>query len=134
MAIGGIFDPPTAIKTLNAAGLPELEFRMVWINSGNAFAIDVQVTDQIPTGTTYVAGSLTCVPLGSSLNAAVASSPLSATAIPSSFCGYDSVANQIQWQGSIGPDNGHLTEAAAVNEVVITFRATVDNTVNQVQN
>ena len=133
-SIGGLFDPPTAIKTINAAGLPELEFRMVWINSGNTSPIDVQVTDQIPTGTAYVAGSLTCVPLGSSLNAAIASSPLSATAVPSSFCGYDSVANRIQWQGSMGPDNGNLTEAAAVNEVVITFRATVDGAVNQVQN
>ncbi len=133
-SIGGIFDPPSAIKTINAAGLPELEFRMVWINSGNTLAIDVQVTDQIPTGTTYVAGSLTCVLLGSSLNAAAASSPLSVTAVPSSFCGYDSVANRIQWQGSMGPDNGNTTEAGAANEVVITFRVTVDGAVNQVQN
>ena len=134
VTIGGIFDPPSAIKTFNDAGLPELEFRMVWINSSNAVAIDVQVTDQIPTGTTYVVSSLTCDPRGSSSNAAVASSPLSATAAPSSFCGYDSVANQIQWQGSIGPDNGNLTEAVAANEVVITFRVTVDGTVNQVRN
>ena len=134
VTMGGIFDPPSAIKTFNAAGLPELEFRMVWINSGNAFAIDVQVVDQIPTGTVYVPGSLTCDPRGSSTNAAVATSPLSLAAVPSSFCGYDSVANRIQWQGNMGPDNTHLTEATAVNEVVITFRVTVDNAVNQVRN
>jgi LPXTG-site transpeptidase (sortase) family protein len=134
VTMGGIFDPPSAIKTINAAGLPELEFRMVWINSGNAFAIDVQVVDQIPTGTVYVPGSLTCDPRGSSTNAAVATSPLSLAAVPSSFCGYDSVANRIQWQGNIGPDNSHLTEATADNEVVITFRVTVNNAVNQVRN
>jgi len=132
--IGSIFDPPSAIKTFNASGLPELEFRMVWINSGNAFSINVQVVDQIPTGTVYVPGSLTCVPQGVSSNAAVASSPLSLAAIPSSFCGYDAALDRIQWQGNMGPDNGHLTEAAANNEVVITFRVTVNSGVNQVQN
>lgn len=131
---GGIFDPPTAIKTFSEAGLPQLEFRMVWINSSNTFAIDVQVTDNIPTGTTYVPGSLTCVPSGSSSNAADAVSPLSLTAVPNSFCGFDAGNNRIQWQGNIGPDDGNLTEAAAANEVVITFRVTVNNGVNQVLN
>jgi len=132
--VGGIFDPPTAIKTFNEAGLPELEFRMVWINSGNTTAIDVQVTDNIPTGTTYVAGSVTCEPRGSSSNAAAVSPPLSPTAVPNFFCGYDAGNNRIQWQGTIGPDDGNLTEEAADNEVVITFRVTVDDNVNQVQN
>jgi LPXTG-site transpeptidase (sortase) family protein len=129
-----IFDPPSAIKTFNAAGLPELEFRMVWINSGNATAIAVQVTDNIPTGTTYVPGSITCEPRGSSSNAAVVSSPLSAAAVPNSFCGFDAVNNRIQWQGNIGPDDGNFTEDTAANEVVITFRVTVNGGVNQVLN
>jgi LPXTG-site transpeptidase (sortase) family protein len=134
VTMGSIFDPPSAIKTFSAAGLPELEFRMVWINSGNAFAMNVQVVDQIPAGTVYVPGSLSCDPRGSSTNALVATSPLSLTAVPNSFCGYDAVANRIQWQGNMGPDDTHLTEATAVNEVVITFRVTVNNAVNQVRN
>lgn len=134
VTIGGILDPPTAIKTFNEAGLPQLEFRMVWINSGNAFAINTQVTDGIPIGTTYVAGSITCLPQGSSVNAVTVSSPLSATAVPNQFCGFDAANNRIQWQGTIGPDNGNSTEATAANEVVITFRVTVDDAVNQIQN
>jgi LPXTG-site transpeptidase (sortase) family protein len=132
--VSGVFDPPSAIKTFNDAGFPQLEFRMVWINSGNNFAIDVQVTDEIPTGTTYVPDSVTCTPRGSSTNAVAASSPLSPTAVPDSFCGYDSGNNRIQWQGTIGPDDGNLTEDTADNEVVITFRVTVNDDVNQAQN
>jgi LPXTG-site transpeptidase (sortase) family protein len=136
--LGSIFDPPSAIKTINEAGLPELEFRMVWINSGNIFAIDVQVTDDIPTGTTYVPGSVTCEPRGSSSTVNVLLNPVPVSpliaAVPTWSCGYDAVNNRVQWQGTIGPDNGNLTEATAANEVVITFRVTVDDGVNQVQN
>ena len=132
--IGTIIDPPTAIKTFDDADLPQLEFQMVWINSSNASAIDVQVTDAIPAGTTYVANSITCDPRGSSSNAVAASSPLSGTAVPNSYCGYDAGNDLIQWQGTIGPDDGNLTEATAANEVVITFRITVDDAVNQVSN
>jgi LPXTG-site transpeptidase (sortase) family protein len=134
VTIGGIFDPPSALKTFNDSGLPELEFRMVWMNSGNDAAIDVQVTDEIPAGTTYVTGSITCEPRGSSSTAGAATAPLSLTAIPGSSCGFDSVNNRVQWQGNIGPDDGNLTEAAADNEVVITFRVTVNDGVNQVLN
>ncbi|MEP7137327.1 MAG: sortase, partial [Chloroflexota bacterium] len=135
--IGGLFDPPTAIKTFNDANLPELEFRMVWINSGNAVAVNVQVTDDVPVGTTFVPGSLTCVPasVNSSTNPANATAPLNTTL---SSCAFDASVNggrgRVQWQGILGPDNGHLTEAAAVNEMVITFRVTVNNNVNQVLN
>jgi len=141
----GIFDPPSGIKTFTEAGLPQLEFRMVWINGDIANAgspINVQVTDNIPTGTTYVAGSIICEPRGSSSNAGAATAPLNTLGVvPNSFCGYDSstIPARIQWQGTIGADNGILAtdpnaEANAANEVVITFRVTVDNGVNQVFN
>jgi LPXTG-site transpeptidase (sortase) family protein len=133
VSFGGLFDPPTGIKSFTEAGLPVLEFRLVWINSGNTTAINVQVTDAIPTGTTYLNGSLTCAPQGSSTNAAAATLPLN-TALVNSFCAFDPINNRIQWQGSIGSDNGNLTEAAAANEIVITFRVTVNNGVNQVLN
>ncbi len=133
--LGSIFDPPSALKTFDATGLPELEFRMVWINSSNTAAIDVQVTDQIPVGTTYVAGSVTCAPQGLlSSTAPAATLPLSPTAVPTSSCGYDLVENRIQWQGTIGPDDGRSTEGAALYEVVITFRVRVNDGVNQVMN
>lgn len=138
---GQIFDPPSAFKTFNAAGLPVIEFRMVWINNGNAAAIDVQVTDTIPVGTTYVPGSVTCTPLNASITAAAATAPLNTNAAqvtPSTSCGYDSVANGIQWQGTIAPDPGVANdanaEANAVNEVIITFQVTVDANTNTVSN
>ena len=63
-----LFDPPIGIKVLNAVGLPELEWKMTWINNANAAAINVQITDPIPAGTTYVSlpapGSLSCVANG----------------------------------------------------------------------
>jgi LPXTG-site transpeptidase (sortase) family protein len=113
---------------------------MVWINNGNITAIDVQVTDNIPVGTTYVAGSLNCSPLGgSSTRGTNASSPLN-TALSS--CAFDNTVNggrgRIQWQGNIAPDTVAATdpnaENLAANEVVITFRVTVDANVNQVTN
>lgn len=135
-----VFDPPSVLKTFSGNGTPELEFRMVWINNGNITAIDVQVTDEIPAGTTYVAGSLNCSPQGTSTTrGANASSPLN-TALSS--CAFDGTANggrgRIQWQGNIAPDHVAATdpnaEILAANEVIITFRVTVDANVNQVFN
>lgn len=136
VSLGAVFDPPSGIKTFNDAGLPELEFRMVWINSSNTAAIDVQVTDDIPAGTTYVPGSLSCLPRGSSATRIGApSTPLNTSL---SSCAFDPAPNsgrgRIQWQGTIGPDEGNVTEESAMNEVVIIFRVTVDGSVNQVQN
>ena len=140
VGFSNVFDPPSVLKTINSAGVPELEFRMVWINNGNITAIDVQVTDDIPVGTTYVAGSLNCSPLGgSSTRGTNASSPLN-TALSS--CAFDNTVNggrgRIQWQGNIAPDTVAATdpnaENLAANEVVITFRVTVDANVNQVTN
>ena len=39
-----VFDPPLGRKIVNAAGLPELEWRMVWINGGNTTAMAVRIT------------------------------------------------------------------------------------------
>ena len=133
VSLGSVFDPPSGIKVFNDAGLPELEFRLGWINSGNASSINTQVTDNIPAGTTYVSGSVACAPQGSSSNAVAATAPLN-TAVANSYCAFDPLNNRIQWQGSIGPDNGNLTEATAANEVVITFRVDVSSLTNEVNN
>jgi LPXTG-site transpeptidase (sortase) family protein len=115
----GFFDPPFGQKVLNAALLPELEWKMVWINNSNSAAINVQITDPIPVGTTYVLNSLSCV----------ANNASSTTS-----CLYDSIQNRIFWQGVIAPDPGVTDELSANNEVVITFRVTVPDTLNQVNN
>jgi uncharacterized repeat protein (TIGR01451 family) len=114
-----LFDPPSGQKVVNAAGLPELEWRMVWINSANTSAINVRITDPIPAGTTYVAGSVVCTPMGTSTT---------------QTCTFDSVGSRVFWQGTIGPDAGATDEATAANEVVISFRVTVPSTVNHVSN
>jgi LPXTG-site transpeptidase (sortase) family protein len=116
-----IFDPPLGIKVLNAANLPELEWKMVWINDSNSSAIDVQIKDPIPVGTTFVPGSMSCEARGSSN-------------FDPANCMYDSVNNRVFWQGTIGPDRGATNEDTAENEVVIIFRVNVPNTINLVNN
>ena len=117
--LGTIFDPPTGIKVLNSVGLPELEWRMVWINNHNLAAINVQISDPIPTGTSYVDGSLTCQVLGTS---------------STTTCDYIAGTQSVFWEGNIGEDSGATNEATADNEVIITFRVTVPNTINAVNN
>ncbi len=118
-----LFDPPIGIKVLSATGLPELEWQMTWINNANVAAINVQITDPIPAGTTYVAtplpnGSVSCVANGLSTTTA---------------CTYDPVKG-ILWQGSIASDLGVTDPKIAKNSVVITFSVTVLNGVNNVNN
>jgi uncharacterized repeat protein (TIGR01451 family) len=105
--VGALFDPPSGQKVLTRVDLPEFDWRMVWINSANAVATDVQIFDPIPAGTTYVANSLVCQAMGSSIT---------------TTCVFDSVNNRTFWQGTIGPDFGATSEGTAQNEIVITFR------------
>jgi uncharacterized repeat protein (TIGR01451 family) len=114
-----IFDPPSGFKTVNSAGYPELVWRMVWINNGNADAVTAVITDSIPANTTYVGGSLICTPQGGS---------------QSDQCSYDSGNNRIVWQGTIAADPGALNETQAQNEVRITFRTTMNTSVTRVEN
>ncbi len=122
--LGNLFDPPTGYKVFDASGLPLLEWRMVWINDHNSANIDAQIRDTIPTGTTYVTGSLTCEERGLSVR-----SPTDPDA-----CTYLVATNEVYWAGTIGPDRGATDEATADNEVVITFRVTVPDALNLVSN
>ena len=117
--LGTIFDPPSGYKVFDASGLPLLEWRMVWINDHNSTNINAQVRDPIPTGTTYVTGSLTCEARGTSTT---------------TDCLFDTVTNRVFWSGNIGPDRGATDEATANNEIVITFRVDVPDTVHLVNN
>jgi uncharacterized repeat protein (TIGR01451 family) len=117
--ISALFAPPSGRKVLNAENLPELEWRMVWINSGNNVAIDAQITDPLQSATTYVPGSLLCEARGASSTAT---------------CVFDAVGNRVFWQGTIGPDLGAVDETSANNEVVITFRVHVPASIGKVEN
>ncbi len=113
-----VFDPPSARKTVTNTE-PEMEWRMVWINDGNAIALNTQVIDPIPANTTYVGNSVTCDARGASTT---------------SVCTYDSAENQIRWEGNIAPDPGGTDEDNSNNEVVIVFKTTVPPEVDSVEN
>lgn len=114
-----VFDPPSALKTFNDAGLPEIEWKMVWINDGNTVALDVRIIDPIPVNTTYVTASFQCDARG-----------LSTTTL----CTFDALNNQVVWEGNIAPDLGGTDEDDSDNEVVLTFRTTVPPTVETLEN
>jgi uncharacterized repeat protein (TIGR01451 family) len=114
-----VFGPPAGRKTVQVGELPTLEWRVVWLNNGNAVPLRARLLDPIPAATTYVDGSVTCVPSGLSTVAR---------------CDFDAATNQLVYDGTLGADLGATTEAQAANEVVITFRTTVLPGVTQVAN
>ncbi len=119
VGIAHVFDPPSAFKTVDASKLPIMTWKMVWINDGNTSALNTQVIDSVPAGTTYVAGSLICTPKGASVT---------------TTCTYDAAQNRVRWEGNIAPDAGGTTEANSPNAVVITFSTSVPASMNSVQN
>ena len=114
-----VFDPPSATKVANDSGWPEIEWKMVWINDGNAVGEHTRVEDPINSDLTYINGSLTCEPRGTSTT---------------TTCIYDSTHNMVVWEGNIGADPGATDEASANNEVIITFRTNVVSGVTGVEN
>ena len=114
-----IFDPPTGIKTFDSAGLPILEWKQVWINNTNSSAVNVEIRDEIPAGTTYVPLSINCEARGVSIT---------------DNCVYDIPNNEIFWSGEIGPDRSATNEANANNEIVITFEVEIPDTLDTVSN
>ena len=117
--LGTVFDPPSGIKTYSSAGLPLLEWKLVWINNTNSSAVDAEIRDDIPEDTTYVSGSITCEAHGSSRT---------------DVCEYDEDDDQIYWSGEIGPDRGADDEDEAENEVVITFLVDIPMSLNTASN
>ncbi|MGH7752245.1 MAG: hypothetical protein ACREN5_05475, partial [Gemmatimonadales bacterium] len=111
--------PPLGRKTVQAIGLSELEWRMVWLNNGNTVALRTRVMDPLSAATTYVEDSLRCVAGGQSTV---------------QRCAFDAAQNQVVYEGDIGADPGALTEAQAPNAVVITFRAVLSPGTTQVDN
>ncbi|MEE9412431.1 MAG: GEVED domain-containing protein, partial [Methylococcales bacterium] len=122
-----VFDPPSGFKTFNAAGLPELVWKMIWFNDGNAVAQRVRVTDEISEGTVYIANSLSCTGDGiTSVDTCLFEAPSA-----------NFPRGRVIYEGDIGPDlgaNQTTTEEQANNELVILFRTTVNAGVTQVNN
>ena len=116
---GHLFDPPSGRKTVNASGLPVLEWRMVWINDGNQTALATRVVDAIPAGTVYEPGSLRCEVRGASTVA---------------LCSYDAAQNRVVYQGNIAADPGALDETTAQNEVVIVFGSRLQTGITNASN
>ncbi len=114
-----VFDPPSAYKSGTLGDKNIITWRQVWINNGNAEAINVRIIDPIPEHTSYVQGSLVCTPTGSSSTVR---------------CEYDVQANEIIWEGNIGADLGASNEDEAQNEVIIEFKTVVDEFAPYIQN
>jgi uncharacterized repeat protein (TIGR01451 family) len=103
--------PPSGTKTVTFVAPNMLEWRMVWINSANTFPLAVRARDPIPAGVAYVPGSLVCAPQGTSVLTS---------------CSFDGTANAVVVESRLGPDNGFTSEATAANELVISFRTTIN--------
>jgi uncharacterized repeat protein (TIGR01451 family) len=110
--------PPVGSKAVTFIGPNILEWRMLWINTNNAYPLAVRVRDAMPVGVTYIPGSLSCAPQGTAILAG---------------CAFDGATTSVVVDATLGPDSGHYGEATAANELVITFR-TVLNTVPPVVN
>ncbi len=106
----GGFAPPAGLKFVNPSNLPEVEWRLVWLNNGNLTANTVRVTDDIPDGTLLVPDSLQCEARGRSTI---------------DRCAFEAEANRIVYEGTIAADFGVSTEEEAIHEVVLTYRAIV---------
>jgi uncharacterized repeat protein (TIGR01451 family)/fimbrial isopeptide formation D2 family protein len=110
--------PPSGNKTVTFIAPNILEWRMVWINSNNIYPLAIRVRDPMPSGVTYVPGSLACAVQGLSILAS---------------CTFDGVSSTVVVGATLAPDYGQFNEASAANELVITFRTTL-NIAQQVVN
>jgi len=119
-----LFDPPFGVKVVNASGLPELAWTMVWINATNIVSVNAAVNDEIPVGTTYVPGSLSCT--GASSQTTTTNCTFEVPGI--------TPRGRVIWSGVIGPDFGATDAASADNELNISFRVTVNPGIRSVQN
>ncbi len=86
---------------------------------GNMVAIATQVLDNVPDNTVYVDGSLSCDARGASTTV---------------VCIYDVLEDRIRWEGDIAPDPGGTNEEDSLNEVVIIYRTTVNDGIDEVEN
>ncbi len=143
-----LFDPPFGIKTFDNAGLPLLQWNMVWINDSNIVAIIAQVSDPIPQNSTFyddgVPNGTTLpadAPAGSTTNG-VACGPeegYAGTGTTTTYCYYEGptaeyLRGRIIWVGTLGPDLGATNVDEADDELYISFHVRVNNRQKDVYN
>ena len=114
-----VFDPPSGYKTFDAAGLPVLHWKMVWINDANSSPERVKIVDPLNPSAPYVAGSLVCSARGVSTTTS---------------CSYDANTHSVIWDGVIGADPGATDEASAANEVVLELNVSIPSAMNSLEN
>ena len=140
-----IFDPPFGIKVYDDSGLPLLQWTMVWINDSDDDAMDAEVYDPIPGGTSYSvsgASSGSAVPGGApagSTNIGISCTTQPGSLTTTTLCYYEGPTGanprgQIIWAGTLGPDQGATDAASADHELNITFRVNVDSGISSVDN
>jgi len=103
-----LVDPPFITKSVNATDAQTLLWTIVIDNNQNASVQNVEVRDPLPSGTTFVSGSVTCQLFGASTV---------------SSCFYDVANNRIVVDAALISDLGSVNPATAPNRVVIVFSA-----------
>ncbi len=112
-----IFDPPLSRKTVDERGNQQLEWTFFWLNP-NTQPVNARVTDPVPSGLTFVAGSLECEARGAQTT--------------TTSC--QMIGNEAVWEGVLGPAPGFTTLAGAPNALIIRFRTDIPAGVNNAQN
>ena len=112
-----VFDPPYGVKTGTLNGEDKVLWTMVWINDNPIDANGVVITDTIDAAMTYIPGTLTCTPRGTTTVVGGSCSDAANFSAP----------NQLSITANFGPDLGAVDEATANNELVISFEATIAN-------
>ncbi|GAP12425.1 LPXTG-site transpeptidase [Longilinea arvoryzae] len=141
---GNLFDPPFGVKVVTETGESLLRWTMVWINNANLVAVNAQVGDGIPVGTSFVN---TGIPSGYPLPAGAPAGSLASGVTCSDnsgltstqYCYYEGPSatyprGRIVWRGVLGPDYSALDAATAVNEIAISFTVRVDAGISDVTN
>jgi LPXTG-site transpeptidase (sortase) family protein len=141
-----LFDPPSGEKTVNAAGLPVLQWSMVWINDTNILAINARAVDELPEGTSFDDTGISSgyplpggvLPAGSTDTGVTCVAPGS-TSTTTTYCYYEGPSTsyprgRIIWEGTLGPDLGATNPETAINDIQISFNLAVENGVGRVEN
>jgi len=127
-----VFDPSTATKLVNAAGATEIEWKMVWINSGNVAAMATEIFDPIPNGTVFSTTPPQTPPAGAVLDGSLYCEARGASTV--TLCEYDAANDRVHYLGSIAADPNAVGEDDALNEVVIVYRTSIERGVIRVEN
>ncbi len=108
-----MLNPPLGLKLGEVTGQGEITWTMWWFNNANNGDLPVLIVDPLPPDTTFVTGSLLCLPDGSSqcLNAV-----------------FNAALNRIEVEAILASDAGAAPDSfpdQLGNEIVIEFRTQV---------